>query len=154
MENEIKWALFHVPKSEVVFVAETKTFIEDTLDKWCIYIQNGVYFYTAQEDFPHDEEEAVKLDKVEFDLIKIQVLQSTDTVFSYKVLEHERWAKSEINQLFASRLNKEQFAAKMAERGTHIITPDMATTMEYRTDQSRFFVKVDFNGIVVGGDFG
>jgi hypothetical protein len=42
----------------------------------------------------------------------------------------------------------------MAERGTHIITPDMASTLDYRTDRSRFFVKLDPTGIVIGGDFG
>jgi hypothetical protein len=40
----------------------------------------------------------------------------------------------------------------MAERGTHIIPPDMASTLEYRTNQSRFFIKLDPTGIVVGGD--
>jgi hypothetical protein len=93
MQNDIKWALFHVPKSDVIFVSETRHFIEETLNNYCIYLQNGVYFYTAQEDFPHKEKEAIKLDKAEFDLLKIQVLQSTDTVFSYKVLEHAKMDK-------------------------------------------------------------
>lgn len=88
MINDIKWALFHVPKSEVIFVAESKKFIKDILETNSIYIQNGVYFYVDKEDAAKDpNSEIVELDVVEFDIIKIKVMQSTDTVFSYKILK-------------------------------------------------------------------
>jgi hypothetical protein len=65
-----------------------------------------------------------------------------------------RWAKSELNKMYSSRLPLERFTYLMAERGTEVITSNMITTFDFRGDQSRFFVKVDSENIVIGGDFG
>jgi hypothetical protein len=96
MKSNKKWALFHIPKSTVVFVDDTKEFITKVLNENNIYFQNGVYFYKFKtpinKDMEDDDdcaecEHEILLNSVEFEIIRIEVLQSTDTVFSYKVIK-------------------------------------------------------------------
>lgn len=65
-----------------------------------------------------------------------------------------RWTRHEVRELIAKELHISEFETIMSERGTHVISPEMITTAECRTDQSRFFAKTDEFDRVIGGDFG
>ena len=60
-----------------------------------------------------------------------------------------------LQDLYNQELCLGEFIVKMnAINEVYVVHPGHITTREFRTDQSRFFVKLNRFGTVVGGDFG